>query len=122
MSRPAFAPDSSVVAEVTPSPNHNERSDGRRADLILLHYTGMADAESALALLCADGSKVSSHYFVFEDGRIVQMVPESRRAWHAGISEWAEKQTSIRARSGSKSPIPVTITVIPIFLPARSPR
>jgi N-acetylmuramoyl-L-alanine amidase len=98
MSRPAFAPDSSVVAEVTPSPNHNERSDGRPADMILLHYTGMADAESALTLLCAHGSKVSSHYFVFEDGRIVQMVAESRRAWHAGISEWAG-ETDINSRS-----------------------
>jgi N-acetylmuramoyl-L-alanine amidase len=89
MSRPAFAPDSCVVAEVTPSPNHNERGDGRRPDMILLHYTGMTDADSALALLCAAGSKVSAHYFVFEDGRIVQMVPENRRAWHAGRSEWA---------------------------------
>src|SRR6201984_269390 len=89
MSRPAFAPDSSVVAEVMPSPNHGERSDGRRPDMILLHYTGMADPDSALALLCAQGSNVSAHYFVFEDGRIIQMVPESRRAWHAGKSEWA---------------------------------
>src|SRR5215831_19979015 len=89
MSRPAFAPDSSVVAEVMASPNHGERSDGRRPDMILLHYTGMADADSALALLCAQGSKVSAHYFVFEDGRIVQMVPENNRAWHAGKSAWA---------------------------------
>ena len=35
------------------------------------------------------GSDVSAHYFVFEDGRIVQMVPESQRAWHAGASSWA---------------------------------
>ena len=89
MSRPAFAPDSCVVAEVTPSPNIGERSDGRRPDMILLHYTGMADADAALALLCTQGSNVSAHYFVFEDGRIIQMVPEGRRAWHAGKSEWA---------------------------------
>jgi N-acetylmuramoyl-L-alanine amidase len=84
-----FAPDSCVVAEVMPSPNHGERSDGRRPDMILLHYTGMVDADSGLALLCAQGSNVSAHYFVFEDGRIVQMVRESRRAWHAGKSQWA---------------------------------
>jgi len=89
MSRPPFPPDSCVVAEVVPSPNHGERSGGRRPDMILLHYTGMQDAQSALDLLCARGSDVSAHYFVFEDGRIVQMVPESRRAWHAGKSEWA---------------------------------
>jgi N-acetylmuramoyl-L-alanine amidase len=89
MSRPAFAPDSCVVAEVVPSPNHGERKDGRRPDMIVLHYTGMADAEAALELLKARGSEVSAHYFVFEDGRIIQMVQESRRAWHAGRSSWA---------------------------------
>ena len=80
MSRSAFTPDSSVVAEVLPSPNNGERRDGRRPDMILMHYTGMADAEAALELLRARGSDVSCHYFVFEDGRIVQMVPEGRRA------------------------------------------
>src|SRR5580658_2205921 len=89
MSRPAFAPDSCVVAEVMPSPNHGERKDGRRADMIVLHYTGMSDAEAALELLKARGSEVSSHYFVFEDGRIIQLVQESRRAWHAGKAVWA---------------------------------
>ncbi|MFY9836283.1 MAG: N-acetylmuramoyl-L-alanine amidase [Xanthobacteraceae bacterium] len=89
MSRPDFQPDSCVVAEVKPSPNHGERSEGRRPDLILLHYTGMQSSQAALDLLCARGSDVSAHYFVFEDGRIVQMVPESLRAWHAGKSEWA---------------------------------
>jgi N-acetylmuramoyl-L-alanine amidase len=89
MSGTAFAPDSCVVAEVMPSPNYGERKDSRRPDMILLHYTGMAEADAALQLLCAQGSEVSAHYFVFEDGRIVQMVQESQRAWHAGRSFWA---------------------------------
>jgi N-acetylmuramoyl-L-alanine amidase len=89
MSGNVFAPDSCVVAEVLPSPNHGERRDGRRPDMIVLHYTGMADPESALELLRARGSDVSAHYFVFEDGRIIQLVPESRRAWHAGKAQWA---------------------------------
>jgi len=78
-----------VVADVVPSPNHGERKDGRRPDMILLHYTGMADANAALALLTGSGSEVSAHYFVFEDGRIIQMVEEGRRAWHAGAAFWA---------------------------------
>jgi N-acetylmuramoyl-L-alanine amidase len=98
MSRPAFAPDSCVVADVMPSPNQGERRDGRRPDMIVLHYTGMEDAEAALELLKARGSEVSAHYFVFEDGRIVQMVQESRRAWHAGKSLWAG-ETDINSRS-----------------------
>jgi N-acetylmuramoyl-L-alanine amidase len=84
-----FPANSSLVAEVLPSPNHDERAGGRKPDMILLHYTGMQDARAALERLCEVQSKVSSHYLVFEDGRVVQMVPESRRAWHAGISFWA---------------------------------
>jgi len=85
----AFYPDSCLVAEVVPSPNHGERQDGRRPDMILLHYTGMRDAKAALARLTITGSQVSAHYLVYEDGRIVQMVAESRRAWHAGTAYWA---------------------------------
>jgi N-acetylmuramoyl-L-alanine amidase len=89
MERAAFFPDSCVVTDVVPSPNHGERKDGRQPDMILLHYTGMQDANAALERLTKSISEVSAHYLVFEDGRIVQMVKESRRAWHAGTSYWA---------------------------------
>ncbi len=89
MPRSVFPPDSCVVAEVVPSPNHGERKDERQPDMILLHYTGMPDANAALERLTSRLSQVSSHYLVFEDGRIVQLVQESRRAWHAGTSVWA---------------------------------
>jgi N-acetylmuramoyl-L-alanine amidase len=89
MLRTAFLPDSCGVADIVLSPNHDERKDGRRPDMILLHYTGMPDANGALERLTSPSSKVSSHYFVFEDGRVVQLVSESRRAWHAGASLWA---------------------------------
>jgi N-acetylmuramoyl-L-alanine amidase len=56
--------------------------------MLLLHYTGMPGAEEALAWLCNPASGVSSHYFVFEDGRVAQLVPEARRAWHAGAGSW----------------------------------
>jgi N-acetylmuramoyl-L-alanine amidase len=89
MSRGVFSAESCVVAEVRPSPNHGERTGGLRPDMILLHYTGMIDAAVALDRLCAPGSEVSAHYLVLEDGRVIQMVQESRRAWHAGVSSWA---------------------------------
>jgi N-acetylmuramoyl-L-alanine amidase len=89
MSRGVFVADSCVVAEVRPSPNQGERKDGVRPDMILLHYTGMVDAGLALDRLCAPGSEVSAHYLVLEDGRVIQMVQENRRAWHAGISFWS---------------------------------
>jgi len=84
-----FSPDSFIVADVVPSPNFDERKGGRRPDMILLHYTGMQSGDAALKALTTAASKVSSHYVVFEDGRIVQCVPEVRRAWHAGESSWA---------------------------------
>jgi N-acetylmuramoyl-L-alanine amidase len=60
-----------------------------KPNMIVLHYTGMLDAGAALDRLCSPKSEVSAHYVVFEDGHIVQCVPESRRAWHAGASSWA---------------------------------
>jgi N-acetylmuramoyl-L-alanine amidase len=92
-----FPADAASVAVVRPSPNHGERR-GRWAasgpDLIVLHYTGMpagrglSTGERAIRWLIDPGSDVSAHYVVDEDGRIVQLVAESRRAWHAGRSSW----------------------------------
>ncbi len=81
-------PDSACVAKVHPSPNHGQRKDGRLPDSIVLHYTGMVDGPAALHQLCNPLAQVSSHYLVFEDGRILQLVPEERRAWHAGAGCW----------------------------------
>ncbi len=86
---PKFFPDSSVVSDVTPSANFGERRGGRRPDMIVLHYTGMPDAEGAIMRLCKEGSEVSAHYVVMEDGGVLQCVPEAMRAWHAGESSWA---------------------------------
>jgi N-acetylmuramoyl-L-alanine amidase len=87
-----FTPDSSVVSDVIPSANFGDRNLGRLPDMIVLHYTGMPDVEGALARLCTAGSDVSAHYVVLEDGRIVQCVPEARRAWHAGVASWAGEE------------------------------
>lgn len=97
MSEP-FKPDSRVVDQVVPSPNHDERADGQAPDILLLHYTGMPDENEALRRLCTPAAKVSAHYLVFEDGRVVQMVPEDRRAWHAGLSSW-RGEADINSRS-----------------------
>jgi len=88
----AFAPDAAVVSAVKASPNHSVRRGGRAPDMIVIHYTGMADASEAVARLCdpapAGAHPVSAHYLVFEDGAILQCVPEARRAWHAGAGSW----------------------------------
>ena len=84
-----FFPDSSVVSNVTPSPNFGARKGVLAPDMIVLHTTGMADAASAIVRLCTAGTDVSAHYVVPEDGNIVQCVRETDRAWHAGSSSWA---------------------------------
>jgi N-acetylmuramoyl-L-alanine amidase len=75
-------------AEVRPSPNFGARRGPSAPDTLILHYTGMATGRAAEDWLCDPGSEVSSHYLVHEDGRIVQMVREADRAWHAGKSFW----------------------------------
>jgi N-acetylmuramoyl-L-alanine amidase len=57
--------------------------------VVVLHYTGMASAAMAIDWLANPESNVSCHYVVDEKGIITQMVPESLRAWHAGLSYWA---------------------------------
>jgi N-acetylmuramoyl-L-alanine amidase len=71
-----------------PSPNHDARPEGRDVDILLLHYTGMKSAAEALDRLCDPAAKVSAHYVVEEDGTIWRLVPEARRAWHAGVASW----------------------------------
>ena len=68
------------------SPNFDERD--KPVSMLMLHYTGMKDAASAIAWLRNPESKVSCHYLVSEDGQILRMVPEEKRAWHAGRSYW----------------------------------
>ncbi len=93
------------------SPNHGAR-EGGRIDLIVLHYTGMASGAAALRRLTdpsptvgayrdvvpvnsfgdepddAALGRVSAHYLVETDGRVLRLVDEARAAWHAGVASW----------------------------------
>lgn len=91
------SPESPVATSVVPSPNHGERVGGP-PNLLILHYTGMDSAASAIQRLANPLSEVSAHYVVLEDGRVMQMVPEGRRAWHAGRSAW-NGERDINSRS-----------------------
>jgi N-acetylmuramoyl-L-alanine amidase len=80
-----------------PSPNHDSRGEAiggpPRIDMLVLHYTGMLGAAAALDRLCDPAARVSSHYVVEEDATVWRLVPEERRAWHAGVSAWQGEQT-----------------------------
>ena len=67
-------------------------------DIVLLHYTGMTSTTAAIGRLRDPASKVSSHYVVDEYGKVLQLVPEARRAWHAGQSSW-EGESDVNSRS-----------------------
>jgi N-acetylmuramoyl-L-alanine amidase len=74
------------------SPNVEPRRGNHKPTILLIHYTGMRSAEIARAWLCNPQSRVSCHYLVDEAGRIVQMVDESMRAWHAGLASWKRER------------------------------
>ncbi len=73
-----------------PSPNASDRRGGVSPDILLLHFTNMTTAEAAVERLCDPDvvPPVSCHYVIAEDGRLWQLVPEDKRAWHAGHGCW----------------------------------
>ena len=80
-----------MVREIThptalwhPSPSFGPRRGHARPELIVLHYTAMPTAASALERLCDPEIEVSAHYLISEQGTVWQMVDEAMRAWHAG--------------------------------------
>jgi N-acetylmuramoyl-L-alanine amidase len=90
--------DTSLVDAVHASPNIEPRKGCDRPDMLILHYTGMHTADKAIDWLARAESGVSCHYVIGRDGRVTQMVAESMRAWHAGVSHWAG-ETDINSRS-----------------------
>ena len=77
--------ESELVHRELPSPNWDERA--LPVTMVVLHYTEM-EREAALRRLCDPEAKVSAHYFISEDGEVVRLVDEDKRAWHAGASYW----------------------------------
>lgn len=87
-----------MIISDAPSPNLNERADGRKPSILILHYTDTQTTFDALQILQSVERKVSSHYLVGDDGQVLRLVPEEMRAWHAGKSWW-EGETDINSSS-----------------------
>lgn len=75
-----------LIHREVPSPNWNERK--LPVSMVVLHYTGMRTATDALERMCDPAAEVSAHYMIDEDGTVTLLVPEEKRAWHAGRSYW----------------------------------
>jgi len=69
------------------SPHQNVRPPGTNATAVVVHATVSRTVESTVNWFLAPDSQVSAHYTVGKDGRIVQMVEDTARGWHAGVSE-----------------------------------
>jgi len=71
------------------SPNFADRPRAAQIELIVLHYTAMADCNAAAERLCDETAEVSAHYLIGKDGTLIRLVDEEKRAWHAGLGSWA---------------------------------
>ena len=60
----------------------------RLIKFVIIHYTGMRKQSEAIKRLCSPKSKVSSHYFIKNNGEVLKLVPDLYIAWHAGESIW----------------------------------
>lgn len=83
---------------ISRSPNQNDRPPGTVTDMLVLHYTGMRTAEDALQRMCDPSAEVSAHYMIDRKGCVYTLVPEEKRAWHAGVSFW-RGSVGVNARS-----------------------
>ncbi len=71
------------------SPNFSKKTrKSNTIKFIIIHYTGMQSEIASIKRLKNKKAKVSCHYLINKKGEIIQMVPENKIAWHAGISRW----------------------------------
>jgi N-acetyl-anhydromuramoyl-L-alanine amidase len=97
------------AAHQLPSPNCDARPENVAIELIVIHNIslppGVFDGDAVIDLFTnrldwdahpyyqeIRGLKVSAHFFIRRDGTLIQFVPCSLRAWHAGISSWCERE------------------------------
>lgn len=79
-----------VSALTHPSPNFGERKAGAQPSIIVIHYTAMASAAAACRALSNPETEVSAHYLIAPDGKVMSLVAEENRAWHAGAGCWGD--------------------------------
>jgi len=83
------------------SPNFNTpKRQKKNIKYIIIHYTGMKNELTALNRLTDYKSKVSAHYFITKNGKIINLVPDLYEAWHAGKSNWKNIQSLNRYSIG----------------------
>lgn len=96
-------------AEWRPSPHYDERPEGELITLLVIHnislppgqfggpyidqlFKGTLDPDAHPYFRDIAGLRVSSHFFIRRDGSLIQYVPTELRAWHAGLSQWQDRE------------------------------
>ena len=91
--------------EVRLSPHHDDRPEGEKVSLLVIHnialppgeyggpyiddlFMGRLDPQAHPYFKEIEGLRVSSHYLIRRDGSLIEYVPPDKRAWHAGESSW----------------------------------
>jgi len=70
----------------------------RKPNFIIIHHTAQDSLKQTLKTFTLTASKVSAHYVIGQDGKVVHMLNDYLRAWHAGNSSWG-KNTDINSAS-----------------------
>ncbi len=91
------------------SPNYDARSEAMPVDLVVIHaislppgqfggegvsqlFTNTLDPQAHPYYADIAGVRVSAHFFIRRDGALIQFVPITSRAWHAGLSNWQGRE------------------------------
>tara|TARA_B100000686_G_C16556873_1_gene845654 strand:+ start:119 stop:859 length:741 start_codon:yes stop_codon:yes gene_type:complete len=71
------------------SPNFDlKKRHKKNIKYLIFHYTGMKNDKLSINRLTNFNLKVSCHYYITKEGKLIQIVPDLYIAWHAGKSYW----------------------------------
>lgn len=62
--------------------------DIRKPNFVIIHHTAQHSIQQTIRTFQLEHTKVSAHYVIGKDGRVVQMLNDYLRSWHAGRSKW----------------------------------
>jgi N-acetylmuramoyl-L-alanine amidase len=75
------------------SPNYNRRANPNDITAITIHSTANSSLKGVIDWFNNPNAQVSAHYTIGKDGKIIQHVRDSNRAWHAGKSVWKGRES-----------------------------
>ncbi|MDR7210377.1 N-acetylmuramoyl-L-alanine amidase [Flavobacterium piscis] len=62
----------------------------RKPSFIIIHHTAQDSLQQTISTFTKTKTQVSAHYIISDDGKVVQMLNDYLRAWHAGNSNWGK--------------------------------